>query len=228
MPRSTTACSARPTWPWKSAADLAGKTVGVTRGAVEDLELSKIAPANATIKRYEDNNATISAFLSGQVQLIATGNVVASALIAKHPPKTPETKFLIKNSPCFIGMNKDEPALQAKVNAILAEAKKDGALNSLSIKWLLASAAGTALIPTDPRFRCNRSRPWPISSISCRCSITPTSCSRALPSRPSSRSRAACWAWPWPSSAPGPDAGAGDGCAPSSAPMWRGSGTRRS
>lgn len=123
--------------PVKSAADLAGKTVGVTRGAVEDLELSKIAPANATIKRYEDNNATISAFLSGQVQLIATGNVVASALIAKHPPKTPETKFLIKNSPCFIGMNKDEPALQAKVNAILAEARKDGALNSLSIKWLL-------------------------------------------------------------------------------------------
>jgi len=123
--------------PVKSAADLAGKTVGVTRGAVEDLELSKIAPANATIKRYEDNNATISAFLSGQVQLIATGNVVAAALIAKHAPKAPETKFLIKNSPCFVGMNKDEPALQAKVNAILADAKKDGALNSLSIKWLL-------------------------------------------------------------------------------------------
>ncbi len=123
--------------PVKAAADLAGKTVGVTRGAVEDLELSRIAPASATIKRYEDNNATIAAFLSGQVQLIATGNVVASALIAKHPPKAPETKFLIKNSPCFIGMNKGETALQAKVNAILAESKKDGSLNSLSIKWLL-------------------------------------------------------------------------------------------
>ncbi|WP_342050768.1 MULTISPECIES: transporter substrate-binding domain-containing protein [unclassified Cupriavidus] len=121
----------------KTAADLAGKTVGVTRGAVEDLELSKIAPPNATIKRYEDNNATISAFLSGQVQLIATGNVVASAIIAKHPPKTPETKFLIKNSPCFIGLNKGETRLQEKVNAILAESKKDGSLNSLSIKWLL-------------------------------------------------------------------------------------------
>jgi len=123
--------------PVKAAADLAGKTVGVTRGAVEDLELSKIAPASAVIKRYEDNNATISAFLSGQVQLIATGNVVASALIARHPPKAPETKFLIKNSPCFIGMNKGETKLQGKVNAILAEARKDGSLNSLSIKWLL-------------------------------------------------------------------------------------------
>ena len=34
--------------------------------------------ATATIKRYEDNNGTISAFLSGQVQLVATGNVFGS------------------------------------------------------------------------------------------------------------------------------------------------------
>ncbi|WP_414649075.1 transporter substrate-binding domain-containing protein [Collimonas sp.] len=120
----------------KSAADLAGKTVGVTRGAVEDLELSKIAPASATIKRYEDNNGTISAFLSGQVQLVATGNVVAAAIIAKNPPKKPETKFLIKNSPCSIGLNKDEKNLLDKVNAILAATKKDGELNAISVKWL--------------------------------------------------------------------------------------------
>jgi polar amino acid transport system substrate-binding protein len=119
-----------------SAADLAGKTVGVTRGAVEDLELSKITPASTTIKRYEDNNGTISAFLSGQVQLVATGNVVAAAIIAKNPPKKPETKFLIKNSPCSIGLNKDEKKLLDKVNAILTETKKDGELNAISVKWL--------------------------------------------------------------------------------------------
>jgi len=118
------------------AADLSGKTIGVTRGAVEDIELSKIAPADATIKRYEDNNGTISAFLSNQVQLIATGNVVAAAILARNPPKKPETKFLIKDSPCFIGLNQGESALQAKVNAILADAKKDGSLNTISRKWL--------------------------------------------------------------------------------------------
>jgi polar amino acid transport system substrate-binding protein len=117
-------------------ADLAGKTIGVTRGSVEDLELTKIAPPAATIKRYEDNNGTISAFLSNQVQLVATGNVVAAAIIARNPPKKPETKFLIKDSPCVIGLNKDEKKLQDKVNAILAEIKKDGELNALSVKWL--------------------------------------------------------------------------------------------
>ncbi|MES2026618.1 MAG: transporter substrate-binding domain-containing protein [Pseudomonadota bacterium] len=117
-------------------ADLAGKTIGVTRGSVEDLELSKIAPETATIKRYEDNNGTISSFLSNQVQLVATGNVIAAAIIAKNPPKKPETKFLIKNSPCSIGLNKGEEKLLEKVNTILAQAKKDGSLNALSEKWL--------------------------------------------------------------------------------------------
>ncbi|HEY9212003.1 MAG TPA: transporter substrate-binding domain-containing protein [Ancylobacter sp.] len=116
--------------------DIAGKTIGVTRGSVEDLELSKIAPSDTSIKRYEDNNGTISAFLSGQVELVATGNVVAAAILERNPPKRPEIKFLIKNSPCFIGLNKNEPALLAKVNAIIAAAKADGALGAISEKWL--------------------------------------------------------------------------------------------
>ncbi len=70
------------------------------------------------------------------MQLVATGNVVAAAIIAKNPPKKPETKFLIKNSPCSIGLNKDEPKLLAKVNEILAQTKKDGELNAVSVKWL--------------------------------------------------------------------------------------------
>ncbi|WP_330646877.1 transporter substrate-binding domain-containing protein [Thioclava sp. FTW29] len=119
-----------------SADDLSGKVVGVTRGAIEDLELSKIAPPEATIKRYEDNNGTISAFLSGQVDAIATGNVVAAAILERNPPKKPEMKFLIKNSPCYIGLNKNEPALLAKVDDIIAAAKTDGSLNAISEKWL--------------------------------------------------------------------------------------------
>jgi polar amino acid transport system substrate-binding protein len=121
-----------------SVADLSGKVVGVTRGAIEDLELSKVAPADATIKRYEDNNGTISAFLSGQVEAVATGNVVAAAILARNPPKRPELKFLIKNSPCYIGLNKNEPALLAKVDEIIAAGKTDGSLNTISEKWLQA------------------------------------------------------------------------------------------
>lgn len=120
----------------KSIADLSGKVVGVTRGSIEDLELTKIAPADATIKRYEDNTGTISAFLSGQVVGVVTGNVVAAAILDKNPPRKPELKFLIKNSPCYVGMNKNEPELMAKVNEIIAASKKDGTLDEISMKWL--------------------------------------------------------------------------------------------
>ncbi len=120
------------------AEDLAGKTIAVTRGAVEDLELTKIAPATAEIKRFEDNNATISAYLSGQVALVATGNVVAAAINEKKPAKKLAVKFLVKNSPCYIGLNKSQPELLAKVNAIIAAAKKDGELAKVADKWLHA------------------------------------------------------------------------------------------
>ncbi|MBY6264008.1 transporter substrate-binding domain-containing protein [Azospirillum sp. 412522] len=122
----------------EKAEDLEGKTVGVTRGSVEDIELSKIVSDKVTVRRYEDNNGTISAFLSGQVQLVATGNVVAAAIFERNPPRQPIMKFLIKNSPCFVGLNKNEGPLLEKVNAIIAKAKDDGSLNDIAKKWLHA------------------------------------------------------------------------------------------
>ena len=118
--------------------DLAGKTIGATRGSIEEQEISKLAPSSTTVKRYEDNNATIAAFLSGQVDIIATGNVVAAAIAEKSPKRTPISKFVIKESPCYIGMNKSEPALMAKMNEIIDKAKASGELGKISEKWLKA------------------------------------------------------------------------------------------
>jgi polar amino acid transport system substrate-binding protein len=126
-----------------SPADLAGKSIGVTRGAIEDLVLSKIAPPGTLITRYGDNESTIAAFLSGQTQLIATASSVAAVIAARHPPRLPELKFKLKDSPCYIGLNKGQPALLTKVNAIIAGAEKDGSLNAISLKWLGAPLPAT-------------------------------------------------------------------------------------
>jgi polar amino acid transport system substrate-binding protein len=121
-----------------SADDLSNKTVGVTRGAVEDLELEKIVSSSTTIQRFEDNNTTLSAYLSGQVSLIATGNLVATEIAKRQPNRAPESKFMLKDSPCYIGMMKGEKTLQSEVNSIIAAAFSDGTLNNISMKWLKA------------------------------------------------------------------------------------------
>lgn len=126
--------------PQDSAVDsveaLAGKTISVTRGAIEDMELSAVAPQGTTIKRFEDNNSTIAAYLSGQVDLIASGSVVMAAIAEKNPKKVPVLKVKLKDSPVYVGMAKEQPALLDKVNGILAEAKADGSLNRNAEKWL--------------------------------------------------------------------------------------------
>lgn len=120
----------------KSFADLAGKSISVTRGAIEDQELTKVAPAGADIKRFEDNNATVSAFVSGQVQLVATGASVAGNMMARNPQLNTEYKLLLKDSPNFIGVGKGEDKLRLKVNEIIAEAKRSGDLDRMAVKWL--------------------------------------------------------------------------------------------
>ncbi|CAI8977672.1 transporter substrate-binding domain-containing protein [Pseudomonas sp. YuFO8] len=120
----------------KSLDDLKGKTISVTRGAIEDIELTKVAPEGVTIKRFEDNNSTIAAYLAGQVDLIASGNVVMVAISEKSPKRVPALKVKLKDSPVYVGVNKNEPALLDKVNQILVTAKSDGALEKNALTWL--------------------------------------------------------------------------------------------
>lgn len=129
----------------KSWADLAGKTVAVTRGAMEDQELAKVAPPTLEYKRFEDNNATIAAFAAGQTQLLATSAAVAGNLMQRNPGLNTEYKLLLKDSPCYVGVAKGEDALLAKVNQIIAAAKAAGELEALSKKWL---GRGTGDLPS--------------------------------------------------------------------------------
>ena len=122
--------------PVKSFADLAGKSVGVTRGAMEDRELGKVAPASVETRRFEDMNGTVSAYVAGQVQFVAIGASVAGDMMGKNPQLNTEFKLLLKNSPNYIGVAKGEDKLRLKVNEIIAAAKASGELNKLSMKWL--------------------------------------------------------------------------------------------
>jgi polar amino acid transport system substrate-binding protein len=117
--------------------DLKGKSIAVNRGTLEDTSLTEVAPPDADIKRFSDYNGVISAFLSGQVQLMVVGNDVGASILAKHPAIEPEQKFKLMNSPDHIALNKEQPRLKQKVNEVIAQIKKDGSLNDISKKWLM-------------------------------------------------------------------------------------------
>lgn len=119
-----------------SLEDLKGKIVGVAQGSLEDLEVSKQPFASEIqIKRFANNSLTASALVSGQVELIATGNVVANKLIQDNPNQQIENKFVMKNSPCYVGVRRGDTKLLERINEIIANLKQSGRLNELSLAW---------------------------------------------------------------------------------------------
>lgn len=118
-----------------SPADLAGKKVGITGGTLEDLELSKTAPESAEIVRFGDNAATITAFVAGQVDVLVTGNTVAAKVAEDNPNLSLKTKFIIKDSPAFIGVKSGEMNMLQWVNVFILHKTLGGELNALSEKW---------------------------------------------------------------------------------------------
>ncbi|RVC08897.1 transporter substrate-binding domain-containing protein, partial [Mesorhizobium sp. M7A.F.Ca.AU.001.01.1.1] len=60
----------------KGKEDLADKSIAVNRGTLEDTSLTEAAPASADIKRFDNYNSVIQAFISGQTQLMVVGNDV--------------------------------------------------------------------------------------------------------------------------------------------------------
>lgn len=124
------------TVPVTKAEDLAGQTVGVVQGAVEDLKLTEIAPATATIKRFDSSDGVISAFLTGQLDLVATGQSIVATVNEKGSDRVLETKFIIRNAASRIGVEKGQDELLQKINQIIADSVADGTLNGFSEKWL--------------------------------------------------------------------------------------------
>lgn len=115
--------------------DLRGRTVAVTRDTLEDRALERIAPEGAQILRYEDNNATITAFVTGEAELIATGNVVVASMVKSNPNRRIESRIVLRNSPSSIGVRRSDPDLLRWVNTFLYYVKLNGDLDRLSLEW---------------------------------------------------------------------------------------------
>lgn len=115
--------------------DMAGKSVAVTRGSIEDQELAKVAPPGTTVQRFDDMAGALAAYASGKTQLLACGISVVAAAIQTNQALEADAKFVLKDSRNFIGVRKGEDALRNRVDRIVDEARASGELLALGRKW---------------------------------------------------------------------------------------------
>jgi polar amino acid transport system substrate-binding protein len=120
----------------KSFGDLAGKTIAVTKGSVEDVELRKLAPEGADIRDFEVTIKAVSAYGHGRVDLIAVSAPVAANIMQQYPMMSTEFKLLLKDRPNYIGVAKGEDKLRLVINGIIADARKNGDLDKMAVRWL--------------------------------------------------------------------------------------------
>lgn len=120
--------------PIKGYADLAGKSIAITRGNVQEMELMQKA-VGAQIVRYDDDATLVTAGVSGQAPIVSTATTLLQAIQTKNPSREMETKFVVKEFNLGIGMRKDEPKLLAWVNDWVKTNRANGKLNAIFKKY---------------------------------------------------------------------------------------------
>ncbi|MBV9833528.1 MAG: transporter substrate-binding domain-containing protein [Alphaproteobacteria bacterium] len=119
----------------KQLSDLDGKTVGTVRGTTHDTQLTKEGPKGMKLVRYEDDATEAQAFLSGQVDIFSTAEMIVPQLDKKNPARQVEVKFVLDNFRLCIGVKKDEKRLLEEVDKWVLANIKNGKLNALNKKY---------------------------------------------------------------------------------------------
>jgi len=116
-------------------ASLAGKSIVVTRGTNNDLDVTGNAPKGTDIVRYDDDATSMTAIISGQYNLFATAPSLIDTINARNPSLKLERKFVIRQLPFGVGLRQQDVALKAHIDAVIAAALKDGQLEAIHEKW---------------------------------------------------------------------------------------------
>lgn len=114
---------------------LSGKKIGVARASTQDVAVTKIAPKDATIQRFDDDASAVQALLSGQVEGLGVSNVVIAQIEQAAPGRFNE-KFPLQQQVQGIALKPGSTELLAFVNTFLKKVKADGELGKIHEKWL--------------------------------------------------------------------------------------------
>ena len=112
----------------KSAGDLAGKKIGMTRATLEEQEVPKIAPPGTNIVFFDEHAATQQALLTCQVDAIGAAAFLISDLAKRAPDKGIEPKFTVATAYYGIAVKPGNLDLLQWVNTWVFVNKHNGVL----------------------------------------------------------------------------------------------------
>ena len=101
--------------------DFKGRAIGVSKGSVEESEAARQLPG-ARLVGLENSRAILEAYAKGEVDYIAAGNMVVESIPDVGLRDQTRRLFVLKDSPCYIGVRKGEPRLLARINKFIDEA----------------------------------------------------------------------------------------------------------
>ncbi|MDO1582693.1 transporter substrate-binding domain-containing protein [Rhizobium oryzicola] len=119
----------------KTNEDMANMTISVAKGAAQDTQVTKNAPASATIRRYDGDAASVQALISGQAEALG-GNIFYMDRVEKAAPGKFENKLEFQklyNGACT---RLGEKELNAALNTFIDKIKANGELKTIYDKWM--------------------------------------------------------------------------------------------
>ncbi|MGE7468146.1 transporter substrate-binding domain-containing protein [Bosea sp. NPDC003192] len=119
----------------KTNADMGKLVIGVPRSSTQDTQITKNAPEGTTIRRYDDDAATMQALLSGQVQAVG-GNMFYVQRLNAQKPDTFEDKLEFQrlyNGACT---RLGEKEINAALNSFIDKIKANGELAKAYATWM--------------------------------------------------------------------------------------------
>lgn len=117
--------------------DLGGIKVGVARASPQDTVITRDAPADTQIQRFDEVSATYQAVLAGQVDAGVMSAIIALEL-DKQLSGTHETKFTLYQQIQGVALRLGSDALAETINGYIADMISSGELNAINRKWLNA------------------------------------------------------------------------------------------
>ena len=119
----------------KTNEDMKKVSIGVPTGSIQDIQITKNAPADTVIRRFADDAAAIQALISGQTQAVG-GNMFYLDRIEPQKPGLYENKLeftRLYNGACAKLGDKE---LNAALNSFIDKIKGNGELAKAYAKWM--------------------------------------------------------------------------------------------